>query len=108
MRSSFFKFPFQVEYMEIFVLAYLIAPTATRGQEKPMDPCPCKDPSLCRPLDPQPTKRTEVVAFSSYVFAGNDHNKLVLPIRWRCRDNGLMNDILAHYIYSVKAKLYGT
>ena len=30
-------------------------------------PCPCDDPSLCRPLSPQPPlSREEVVAFSSW------------------------------------------
>ncbi len=34
-------------------------------------PCPCDDPSLCRPLSPQPAAdRDEVVAFSSWVFNG--------------------------------------
>ena len=37
---------------------------------KPPPPCLCSDPSLCRPLSPQPRQRDEVVAFSSWVFNG--------------------------------------
>ena len=47
----------------------LLATRALAGGAVP--PCPCDDPSLCRPLSPQPsTDRDEVVAFSSWVFNG--------------------------------------
>ena len=48
-----------------------------RTGAKPPPPCPCDDPSLCRPLSPQPSAdRDEVVAFSSWTFNGepNRHN----------------------------------
>ncbi len=39
-------------------------------------PCPCDDPSLCHPLSPQPSAdRDEVVAFSSWVFNGEQSSR---------------------------------
>eukprot|EP01043_Picozoa_sp_COSAG02_P041694 COSAG02_NODE_3478_length_6673_cov_14.589747_6_plen_287_part_00 len=39
-------------------------------------PCPCDDPSLCHPLSPQPSAdRDEVVAFSSWVFNGEQSKR---------------------------------
>ena len=47
----------------------LFATRASAGAAIP--PCPCDDPLLCRPLAPQPSAdRDEVVAFSSWVFNG--------------------------------------
>ena len=56
-----------------FLMAHIGATLSEGPPKPPKYPCPCDDASLCAPLSPQPPMgppRDEVVAFTSWVFNG--------------------------------------